>query len=130
VAALRSLKALGVQIALDDFGTGYSSLSHLKDFPIDTLKIDETFVSELGSNRNDANIVRAVIDLGNSLKMRVVAEGVETASQLAFLQAQGCGEGQGFYFGRPTDADELTERLSQFPLIEAGAPRPGANTAP
>jgi diguanylate cyclase (GGDEF)-like protein/PAS domain S-box-containing protein len=125
---LRSLKESGVQIALDDFGTGYSSLSHLKDFPIDALKIDETFVSGLGTNRNDGSIVRAVVNLGNSLRKRVVAEGVETASQLAFLQAQRCGEGQGFYFGRPMAAGEVAERLSQCLPIDAHAPRRRANT--
>jgi EAL domain-containing protein (putative c-di-GMP-specific phosphodiesterase class I) len=104
---LRSLKALGVRIALDDFGTGYSSLSHLKGFPIDTLKVDRAFVSEVTTNDGDASIVRAVIMLGSSLNIRVVAEGVETAEQLARLQQFGCPEGQGFFFGPGVPADEV-----------------------
>jgi diguanylate cyclase (GGDEF)-like protein/PAS domain S-box-containing protein len=108
---LNALKALGVRLALDDFGTGYSSLSHLKGFPIDTLKIDRAFVQELNSNPDDASIVRAVITLGKSLKMRVVAEGVETAAQLASLQEFQCPEGQGYFFGRAVPEDELVQLL-------------------
>jgi diguanylate cyclase (GGDEF)-like protein/PAS domain S-box-containing protein len=109
---LRSLKEVGVRLALDDFGTGYSSLSHLKGFPIDTLKIDKSFVSELETNPDDASIVRAVIGLGRSLNIRVVAEGVETAAQLAQLQAKQCPEGQGYYFSRPVTAEELPRLLA------------------
>jgi diguanylate cyclase (GGDEF)-like protein/PAS domain S-box-containing protein len=112
---LNSLKKLGVQLALDDFGTGYSSLSHLKGFPIDTLKIDRAFVGELNTNPNDASIVRAVIGLGRSLNIRVVAEGVETTSQLARLQEQQCPEGQGYYFSWPVLADELPRLLLAAP---------------
>jgi diguanylate cyclase (GGDEF)-like protein/PAS domain S-box-containing protein len=112
---LNSLKELGVQLALDDFGTGYSSLSHLKGFPIDTLKIDQAFVGELNTNPNDASIVRAVIGLGRSLNIRVVAEGVETAAQLARLKEQQCPEGQGYYFSRPVIADELPQLLISAP---------------
>ena len=112
---LNSLKELGVQLALDDFGTGYSSLSHLKGFPIDTLKIDQAFVGELDTNPNDASIVRAVIGLGRSLNIRVVAEGVETAAQLARLREQQCPEGQGYYFSRPVIADELPRLLLSAP---------------
>jgi diguanylate cyclase (GGDEF)-like protein/PAS domain S-box-containing protein len=110
---LRSLKQLGVQLALDDFGTGYSSLSHLKGFPIDTLKIDRAFVSEIITNPEDASIVRAVITLGKSLQVRVVAEGVETAEQLAKLQECQCPEGQGFYFSRPVPSDEVARLLGK-----------------
>jgi diguanylate cyclase (GGDEF)-like protein len=112
-AVLRSLKELGVRLALDDFGTGYSSLSHLKGFPIDTLKIDRAFVSELTTNADDASIVKAVITLGNSLKIRVVAEGVESAEQLAKLQEYRCPEGQGFYFGRAVAGDEVLPLLDR-----------------
>ena len=112
---LNSLKKLGVQLALVDFGTGYSSLSHLRGFPIDTLKIDRAFVSELDTNPNDASIVRAVIGLGQSLNIRVVAEGVETAAQLERLQDQQCPEGQGYYFSRPVIADELPRLLLATP---------------
>lgn len=129
---LQSLKKLGVQIALDDFGTGYSSLSHLKGFPIDTLKIDHAFVSELGTNPNDASIVRAVIGLGRSLNIRVVAEGVETATQLAQLQEQQCPEGQGYYFSRPVAAAEipalLRRRAPGFPDLNGGTDVPSNGT--
>jgi diguanylate cyclase (GGDEF)-like protein/PAS domain S-box-containing protein len=105
---LRSLKTLGVRIALDDFGTGYSSLSYMKRFPIDTLKIDQSFVRDMATDPDDAGIVSAVINMGRSLNMRVVAEGIETEEQLALIQAHHCPEGQGFYFCAPMAATELT----------------------
>jgi diguanylate cyclase (GGDEF)-like protein/PAS domain S-box-containing protein len=114
VVVLNLLKALGVRLALDDFGTGYSSLSHLKGFPIDTLKIDRAFVHELTSNPDDASIVRAVITLGKSLQIRVVAEGVESPAQLASLQEFLCPEGQGYLFGRAVPGDELAPLLNQI----------------
>ena len=110
-AVLYALKDIGVQIALDDFGTGYSSLSYLKKFPISELKIDQSFVRDLTSDVDDASIVSAVIGMGKSLHMRVVAEGVETREQLAFLQAHHCQEGQGLYFSQPLTAEEFTELL-------------------
>jgi diguanylate cyclase (GGDEF)-like protein/PAS domain S-box-containing protein len=110
VAVLKALKGMGVQLALDDFGTGYSSLSYLRRFPIDTLKIDQSFVRDLTTDADDASIVTAVISMGKSLHMGVVAEGVETGEQLAFLRDQGCPEGQGYYFSRPVLAEE-------FPLL-------------
>jgi diguanylate cyclase (GGDEF)-like protein len=112
---LRSLKELGVLLALDDFGTGYSSLSHLKGFPIDTLKVDRSFVNELETNPDDASIVRAVIGLGRSLNIRVVAEGVETAAQLEGLQSKQCPEGQGYYFSRPVTAEDIPCLLVAVP---------------
>jgi len=99
---------MGVQIALDDFGTGYSSLSYLRRFPLDSLKIDRSFVQHLGSRPQDASIVESIIGLGRSLKLRVVAEGVEAAEQVAFLQDRNCPEGQGFYFSPAVVAGELT----------------------
>jgi diguanylate cyclase len=108
---LRSLKELGVRLALDDFGTGYSSLSHLKGFPIDSLKIDRGFVNEITTNDGDASIIRAVIALGNSLHIRVIAEGVETAAQLARLQDFGCPEGQGYFFSRGVPGNEIAAVL-------------------
>ena len=108
---LRALKDLGVHLALDDFGTGYSSLSYLQRFPIDTLKIDQSFVRDLVTDANDASIVSAVISMGKSLHMRVVAEGVETREQLAFLQEQHCPYGQGYYFSHPVAATECTQLL-------------------
>jgi EAL domain-containing protein (putative c-di-GMP-specific phosphodiesterase class I) len=112
-AVLHALKNVGVTLALDDFGTGYSSLSYLKRFPIDTLKIDRSFVRDLTTDADDASIVSAVISMGKSLHMRVVAEGVETREQLAFLQEQGCPEGQGYYFSKPVVAGELTQLLGR-----------------
>jgi len=115
-AILRALKHLGVQIAIDDFGTGYSSLSYMLRFPIDTLKIDRSFVQTLDEgtiDKGDAGeaIVSAVIAMGTSLKQRVVAEGIETQQQLAFLQSRHCAEGQGYYFSRPVPADEFASLL-------------------
>jgi diguanylate cyclase (GGDEF)-like protein/PAS domain S-box-containing protein len=109
---LRALKALGVKIALDDFGTGYSSLSYMKRFPIDALKIDQSFIRDMTTDSDDASIVSAVINMGRSLNMRVIAEGIQTRDQLKFLRARQCPEGQGFYFGPPVCAEELTELLS------------------
>jgi len=108
---LVELKEIGVQLALDDFGTGYSSLSYLKRFPIDTLKIDQSFVRDLKADTDDAGIVTAVIGMGKSLHMRVVAEGVETREQLDFLQEHNCPQGQGFYFSRPVPATEFGRLL-------------------
>lgn len=109
MTVLHGLKALGVQLAIDDFGTGYSSLSYLRQFPIDTLKIDQSFVRDIDTNHDTNTIVSAVIGMCNSLNLRVSAEGVETKEQLAFLQAEHCEEGQGFYFSRALDAKAFAE---------------------
>ena len=109
---LRALKGLGVRIALDDFGTGYSSLSYMKRFPIDALKIDQSFVRDMTTDSDDASIVSAVINMGRSLNMRVVAEGIQTRDQLEFLKDRHCPEGQGFYFGTAGPGEEFTDLLS------------------
>ncbi|MBS1131173.1 MAG: response regulator receiver modulated diguanylate cyclase/phosphodiesterase with sensor(s) [Proteobacteria bacterium] len=108
---LEALKTMGMQLAIDDFGTGYSSLSYLKRFPINTLKIDQSFVHDIAIDPDDASIVGAMIGMGKNLKQRVVAEGVETEEQLAFLRTLHCDEGQGFLFGRPLPADEFARLL-------------------
>lgn len=103
IRTLKELKDMGVSISIDDFGTGYSSLSYLRRFPIDTLKVDKSFVRDVTEDADDAAIVRAIITLAKSLKLSVVAEGVETADQLAYLRSQGCDRIQGYFFSRPLD---------------------------
>ncbi|MDB5793506.1 MAG: signaling protein [Massilia sp.] len=107
VAKMRELKSMGVSLSIDDFGTGYSSLSSLKTFPISRLKIDKSFVSELADNPDDQAIAMAVISLGHKLNLRVIAEGVETEQQRAFLRENECDEMQGYLFSRPVPADEI-----------------------
>jgi len=116
--ALRTLSAAGVTIALDDFGTGYASLAHLKRFPVDVIKIDRSFVKRLETDAEDAAIVRAVLSLGQSLGIKVVAEGVETAEQMALLEEQGCDLVQGYHVGRPMPAKDVLQFLeaSVWPL--------------
>jgi len=111
-ATLNALAGLGVKLVIDDFGTGYSSLSYLRKFPIDTLKIDQSFVNQMTSDPDDAAIVSAVVSLSKSLKLHVIADGVETPEQYAFLLSQQCDGGQGHYFSRPVPAEEFAVLLA------------------
>ncbi|MDQ3871569.1 MAG: EAL domain-containing protein [Chloroflexota bacterium] len=112
-AVLNRLASLGIEIAIDDFGTGYSSLAYLKRLPVDELKIDKSFVLGMASDENDAVIVRSMVELGRSLGLRVVAEGVETRQLWDQLRALGCDVAQGFYLGRPMTAEQLTKQLAE-----------------
>jgi diguanylate cyclase (GGDEF)-like protein/PAS domain S-box-containing protein len=111
LAALRAFKGMGVRIAIDDFGTGYSSLSYLQRFPVDVLKIDRSFVTDLPANDSNAAIVDAIVTLAHGLGLIVVAEGIETPEHVEFLRAHGCDEGQGYYFGRPMPLLEFRNLL-------------------
>ena len=115
LSILRRLKALGVRIAMDDFGTGYSSLSYLQSFPFDKIKIDQAFVANLERNPQSAAIIRAVIGLGRGLNVPIVAEGVETKAQLAFLEQAQCNEVQGFLIGRPAPIERYSELVNNNP---------------
>ena len=112
IAILRELRNIGVQLAVDDFGTGYSSLSYLSQFPIDVLKIDQSFVNDIESTTHNGIIASAVISMGNSLQLTVIAEGVETEVQLAFLKARHCEEGQGYLFSHPLPAADFAAFMS------------------
>jgi diguanylate cyclase (GGDEF)-like protein len=116
IATLRALKRMGVRISIDDFGTGYSSLSYLKRFPIDILKVDKSFVRDIAVDSDDAAIVRTIAALGRTLKLMVVAEGVETQGQVDFLAAEGCDRMQGYLFSRPVESSELLALMQRATL--------------
>ena len=127
VETLRALKTLDVRLAVDDFGTGYSSLAYLKRFPLDVLKIDRAFIRDIVSDADDATIARTIINLAHSLKLKVVAEGVETEGQLSFLRSHGCDEMQGYYFARPLGVEDCTQALVEDRRLPGAKPRPGVD---
>lgn len=114
IATMQELKALGVKLAVDDFGTGHSSLSYLKRFPIDYLKIDHSFVVGLGKDPKDEGVIEAVIELGRTFGLTVIAEGVESGEQLGLLQQMGCELAQGYYFWAPLPAEAAEELLAAY----------------
>ena len=116
---LKRLKALGVQLSIDDFGTGYSSLGYLHRFPVNTLKIDRSFVGRIGEAAENIEIVRTIVSLAENMGMDVVAEGVETLSQLTQLRKLNCQYGQGYLFSRPVDAESVSAWISKKPHWQA-----------
>jgi EAL domain-containing protein (putative c-di-GMP-specific phosphodiesterase class I) len=122
IAAMQRLRAMGVGMAIDDFGTGYSSLSYLTRFPVAKLKLDRSFVRGLPDNERDAAIATSVVAMGHGLKLQVLAEGIETEEQAAFLRQLGCQMGQGWLFARPLTLDALTDRLAAgLPALPSSA---------
>jgi EAL domain-containing protein (putative c-di-GMP-specific phosphodiesterase class I) len=115
IAQLESLRALGVELSIDDFGTGYSSLSYLRRYPVQHLKVDRSFISEVVTNPEDHAIVSSVINLAHSLGLHVIAEGVEDAAQLDELRGMGCDQAQGFYWRVPSPVDEVSAWLDSAP---------------
>ena len=122
ISVLRDLKKMGVRVSIDDFGTGYSSLSYLKQFPIDTLKIDRSFVNQMIENEENIEIVRTIVSLAQNLNMDVVAEGVETKEQLALLRQLNCENGQGFFFSNPLEASEVDHYVTDFSMKNEDSP--------
>ncbi|MEP7329664.1 MAG: EAL domain-containing protein, partial [Betaproteobacteria bacterium] len=121
VTTLTRLREMGITVSIDDFGTGYSSLGYLKRFPVDNVKVDRSFIKDLPHDQDDAAITRAVIAMAQSLRMRVIAEGVETREQLQFLREQGCDECQGYYLSRPLPADEFALLVRAWPRLTLAA---------
>ena len=119
IDTLNRLKTVGVQLAIDDFGTGYSSLSYLKQFPIDRLKIDRSFIKTITANADDRAIACAVIAMADNMKLRVTAEGIETAGQMNFLQQEKCDEAQGFYISHPLAAEDAERFLRELQTAKA-----------
>jgi EAL domain-containing protein (putative c-di-GMP-specific phosphodiesterase class I) len=119
---LQAIRQVGIRVAIDDFGTGYSSLGYLRRFPLDALKIDQSFVRQISTVGDDTAIVTAVIGMAQNLHLRVIAEGVETPEELEFLRVRQCDAAQGYYFSRPVPAEQFAKLLKTG--IPAAAPRP------
>jgi EAL domain-containing protein (putative c-di-GMP-specific phosphodiesterase class I) len=117
VSILKAVRDIGIRVAVDDFGTGYSSLSYLRRFPLDSLKIDQSFLHKIHEAPDDSIIVSAIIGMGRNIGLRVIAEGVETAEELAFLKANDCDEAQGYYFSRPVPPEEFVKLLACDDLV-------------
>ncbi|MEN6507352.1 MAG: EAL domain-containing protein, partial [Smithella sp.] len=118
VAILTQIKNMGIRLAIDDFGTGYSSLAQIKHFPIDTLKVDRSFIRDIPQNAEDKAITEAIISMGKTLSLTVVAEGVETQDQMDFLRRHSCDEMQGYYFSKPVTAEKFADLLrSHVPVV-------------
>jgi EAL domain-containing protein (putative c-di-GMP-specific phosphodiesterase class I) len=117
IAKMNRLRSKGIRFSIDDFGTGYSSLSYMKRFPIDTLKIDRSFIAESATNRDDREIIKTIISMARNLSIETVAEGVENKDQQDFLSRQGCRMMQGYYFGRPMPARELEDVLRRKDIV-------------
>jgi EAL domain-containing protein (putative c-di-GMP-specific phosphodiesterase class I) len=126
IKVLDAIQSRGIRIAIDDFGTGYSSMSLMKQFPIDTIKIDRSFVRDLPDDTEDRAIAQAIISMGRALGMTIVAEGVETVDQETFLRAHGCDEMQGFLFSRPLPPDQLADLLRPEPRLVSPPLQPAA----
>jgi len=123
-SVLQTLREKGVKVAVDDFGTGYSSLSYLRKFPVDALKIDQSFVRQIAVPPHETAIVTAIIGMGRSLGLKVIAEGVETKEELDFLRSHHCEQGQGYYFSRPVPAEQFAE------VLRSGIPEAARSPSP
>jgi EAL domain-containing protein (putative c-di-GMP-specific phosphodiesterase class I) len=121
---LRAIKQLGVRLAIDDFGTGYSSLSHLQRFPVDALKIDRSFLSQLAENPEGETLIRTLVQLGKALSIETLAEGIERRGELALLQEENCDSGQGYLFARPLDVEDAAEFLRSWRAEDVGLKQP------
>ena len=126
---LAALKELGVRIAIDDFGTGYSSMAHLQQFPVDALKIDRSFITQMTHNREGETILRTLVQLGKALSIETLAEGIEQARELLLLQGESCDSGQGFLFARPLDAADTATFLANWTASRAEPQETPAVTA-
>jgi len=127
---LKRLKELGVRLAMDDFGTGYSSLAYLKRFPVDTIKIDRSFIQGVPTDADDSSLTRAIIAMAQSLRLRTVAEGVESREQMEFLRLHDCDEIQGYYFSKPLPYAQLVEKLLRHADEQHVKPAPEREALP